>query len=109
MKRTLQILSLVTIAGLCGCVAVPTSRISGSLGGHPFHMSLPKDATVKKVEVRAETNGTVVINIEEMSVKMNPEVITTTAAGQAAIFGQVAAMVTNVTAAAVGAAVSAAK
>ncbi len=99
----------LTALALAGCVAVPKTKITGTIAGQPFSISSPKDSELRGLEVMAASNGVVTIKIESLSAKMNPDVISTTAAGQAAMINGIAGMVTNAVSAAVSAGVSAAK
>ncbi len=113
LVRQFSILSVLVLVCVCvagaGCVAVPKTEISGSLAGQPFKVKAPKDVDLVDLKVKADTNGAVEISIGKLTAKMNPEVISTTAAGQAAMISGIGAILTNVTAVAVSSAVSAAK
>lgn len=80
-----RLVGLLGLAGLSGCVGsmVPQTKITGALAGAPFSVSSPKDSTLEDLEVSAEQNGVVRIKIGKLTAKMNPEIITTTADGQA--------------------------
>lgn len=75
---------------LTGCVAwsVPRTTIDGSIGGQPFHFSGPKDVTLGALEITAKTNGTISISLTNLTARMNPDVITTTGAAQAAMIAE---------------------
>ena len=76
-------LGLIFLTG--GCVLVPKTTISGSIGGQPFSLTSPKDYQLSGFEIIASTNGSATIKIQSLSADMNPAVIHTTAAGQSAI------------------------
>lgn len=75
----------LSILLITGCVAVPKTKISGSLGGQPFTLEAPKDGDLQGLELSAETNGSVHMHIDHLTVKMNPDVISQTASGQVQI------------------------
>jgi hypothetical protein len=79
---------------LCaGCVMVPKTRITGSLAGQPFSFSTPQDRAVKGLDITATvtTNGTAIrLHLDSLDSKTNPDVITTTANGQAIMIQSVA-------------------
>lgn len=87
MKNKLMLACLAGLCAvlLCGCVrdTVPQTQITGALAGAPFAISSPKDSVLEDLEVSAQQNGVVRIKIGRLTAKMNPEVITTTADGQA--------------------------
>lgn len=83
MKKILLI-TLSTLA-LSGCVMVPKTVITGSIGGKPFSFSGPKDCSLGMLTVKADTNGSVSLVISNLQTKMNPDVITTTGAAQAQV------------------------
>ncbi len=97
-------LAAVVGVGLCGCVAVPKTKITGTIAGAPFEVVSPKDSDLAGLEISADTNGTVRIRVEKLSARMNPEVITTTAAGQVALINAAADAVTKAVAAGMAAA-----
>lgn len=76
-------LGLAVVVLMSGCVNVPRTRISGDLNSGQFRISAPKDGTLEGFKLVRATNGTVSIEIAKHSVKMNPDVIAQTAAGQA--------------------------
>jgi len=86
MKPKLLIVAM--LLPLCGCMnmLVPKTVISGEISGAPFMLSSPKDATLNGLKVTSWNMGAfsnhVSIEIQSVTSKMNPEVITTTADGQ---------------------------
>ena len=88
MKQIRNLLFPVALAyaaaHLTGCVAVPKTTITGSIAGQPFAISSPKDSTLNGLLITANTNG-VSVKIDSLTAKMNPDIITTTAAGQKAM------------------------
>lgn len=101
----LAVLALVVVTG-AGCMGrmVPKTEISGTIAGQPFKFKSPKNSELRGFKVRAETNGVVCIEIESLSTKMDPEVITTTGAAQAEMIKQFGTIAAGVTSAAVSAA-----
>ena len=77
--------ALVAVACLTGCLNVPKTKISGTIGGQKFSGSFPKDADLSDLEVSAQTNGTVKLHIGALKTRMNPDVVQQSAAGQAQI------------------------
>lgn len=90
---------------LCaGCLMVPKTSITGTLGGQPFSLSSPKDSILVGLELTATTNGTMKLQIDQLECRMNPDVVSMT--GQAQV-NLVNAIVSGVSDAAVKAAVNA--
>ncbi len=89
MKRTLPLLGLVLL--MCGCLGVPKSSISGTLGGQPFALTSPKDSTLVGLRLSAATNGTMELRIESLEVKMNPDVVSMSGRAQVDLVNAVAA------------------
>jgi hypothetical protein len=84
--KNLLLLSVVLVAG---CVNVPRTTITGSIGGKPFTFSGPKDCSLGSLVIAASTNGEVTITVSNLQTKMNPEVITTTGAAQTAMIKEI--------------------
>lgn len=104
MKR---ILTLTGLAALCsGCLMVPKTSISGTLGGQPFSLASPKDSTLVGLRLEASTNGTMLLRVERLECRMNPDVVSMTGAAQVNLVNAVAS---GVSAAAAEAAKAAAK
>jgi hypothetical protein len=104
MKRLFVV---IAAAAICvGCVAVPKSTITGTLGGQPFSLSSPKDSTLIGFELTAATNGTMRLKIESLKVNMNPDGVSMTGKAQVDLVNAVAS---GVSAAAAEAAKAAAK
>ena len=68
-------LACVALTG-CAGLMVPNTVITGSIGGQPFSIKAPKDASIGSLHVTAATNGTVSITISNYTAKMNPEIVT---------------------------------
>jgi curli biogenesis system outer membrane secretion channel CsgG len=104
MKR---ILTLTGLAALCsGCLMVPKTSITGTLGGQPFSLASPKDSTLVGLRLEAATNGTMQLRIERLECRMNPDVVSMTGKAQVDLVNAVAS---GVSAAAAEAAKAAAK
>jgi hypothetical protein len=93
--------------GLAGCVVVPHTTIEGRLNGSPFLIKAPKDGDLTGFDLTADSNGVVRVHIDHLTVKMNPDVIGQTGAAQAAMISATGAVASNITAAAVTAALKA--
>ena len=93
MKRTCLLLGLVALCA--GCLNVPKTSISGTLGGQPFALSSPKDSTLVGLRLSAAPNGTMELIIERLDVKMNPDVVSMTGAAQVNLVNAVAAGVAD--------------
>ena len=89
---------------LAGCVATPQTTIRGTLNGSPFEVRAPKDGDVTGFDLVAETNGAVRLRIEHLTVKMNPDVIGQAGAAQRGLIEATGVAASNITAAAVAAA-----
>ena len=84
MKKTRSLISGIFIAlALSGCVMVPKTIITGSLGGAPFTFSGPKNCTLGSMVITAGTNGSLSLVISNLQTIMDPAVITTTGDAQA--------------------------
>lgn len=84
MKFTLNmknILFLVPLLALAGCLSVPMTKISGTVEGKPFELDCPKNVTLNGFKVSAETNR-VTVEIQSLTTVMDPQVITTTGDAQ---------------------------
>lgn len=93
MKR---ILTLTGLAALCsGCLMVPKTSISGTLGGQPFSLASPKDSTLMGLRLEASTNGTMQLRIERLECRMNPDVVSMTGAAQVNMINAVASGVAD--------------
>jgi hypothetical protein len=75
-------LTLVVLAAvlLSGCAAtprdsIPASVISANINGKPASCVLPKDVEFSSLEFRAETNGTVLLDIKNLKARTNPDVV----------------------------------
>jgi len=69
------------IVGLAGCTInrqVPKTTITGTVAGKPFAISTPKDSDLTGLHIKADTNGTVSVDIEHLSAFMNPTNISAT-------------------------------
>lgn len=75
------------MAAICvmaiGCVNVPKTLISGDMNTGKFSISAPKDGTLEGFQLTRLTNGAIQITVQRHTVRMNPDVIQQTAAGQA--------------------------
>ena len=98
---------LCALAGLAlaGCTGVPHTTIRGTLNGSPFLVEAPKDGDLTGFDLTADTNGVVRVHIEHLAVKMNPDVIGQSGAAQVGIIQATGAVASDITAAAVSAAV----
>jgi hypothetical protein len=103
MKRTLPLLGLVLL--MCGCLGVPKSSISGTLGGQPFALTSPKDSTLVGLRVTAGTNGLLSVVVERLEVKMNPDVVSMSGRAQVDLVNAVASGVADAAGKAAAAAV----
>lgn len=68
-----------------GCVSVPRTMIKGNMTTGEFQIAAPKDGTLEGFQLTRLTNGAIQITIQKHTVRMSPEVIQQTAAGQAQI------------------------
>lgn len=92
----MRLFSIVTVCLLLiGCVAVPKTTITGTLGGQPFSLSSPKDSTLVGLELTAATNGAMKLAIEQLECRMNPDVVSMTGAAQVNLVNAVAAGVAD--------------
>jgi len=89
MRLTLLVLA-VAAAG-AGCVGVPQTTISGTLGGTPFSLSSLKDSTLVGLRLESNTNGVMQLRIERLEVRMNPDVVSMTGRAQVDLVNAVAA------------------
>lgn len=92
---------------LAGCSSVPHTTIAGRLNGSPFLIEAPKDGDLTGFDLTADSNGVVRVHIDHLTVKMNPDVISQNGAAQAGIIQATGVVASNITAAAVGAALRA--
>jgi curli biogenesis system outer membrane secretion channel CsgG len=91
-----QLVSIAAIALLCsGCLMVPKTSITGTLGGQPFSLASPKDSTLVGLRLEAATNGTMQLRIERLECRMNPDVVSMTGKAQVDLVNAVAAGVSN--------------
>jgi hypothetical protein len=108
--RWARLLGAAAAAGglimLAGCVNTPHTTIQGNLNSGQFLVKAPKDGDLQGLDITRDTNGTFRVHIDRHTVRMNPDVVSQTAAGQAqiiqstangsaAVAGQVAAAVVN--------------
>jgi hypothetical protein len=89
---------------LSGCVSTPHTTIEGTLNGSPFVIEAPKDGDLTGFDLTTETNGSVHVHIDHLAVKVNPDVIGQTGAAQTAIIAATGEAASNITQAAVTAA-----
>jgi hypothetical protein len=87
-----------------GCSSVPHTTIAGKLNGSPFLIEAPKDGDLTGFDLTADSNGVVRVHIDHLAVKMNPDVIGQSGAAQAGIIQATGVVASNITAAAVAAA-----
>lgn len=82
MKKPFLLITLAIGALLCGCVAVPKTTLSyGKL-----KFSSPKDETIGSLKIMVNpTNGLLAITASKIGAVNNPEVISSSANGQADI------------------------
>lgn len=59
----------------CANLMVPRTEIKGSIANQPWSLSSPKDSELTGLQITADTNGNVAINIQSLKARMNPEVI----------------------------------
>jgi hypothetical protein len=108
LRRTRKLgrLALATLILIlaAGCVATPETTIRGTLNGSPFEVRAPKDGDMTGFDLVAETNGAVRLRIEHLTVKMNPDVIGQAGAAQRGLIEATGVAASNITAAAVAAA-----
>jgi hypothetical protein len=95
------------LVALTGCMSVPHTTITGRLNGSPFLIEAPKDGDLTGFDLTADSNGVLRVHIDHLAVKMNPDVISQTGSAQAAIIAATGAVASNITAAAVAAALKA--
>jgi hypothetical protein len=102
-------LAMLATLGLAlgGCSSVPHTTIAGKLNGSPFLIEAPKDGDLTGFDLTADSNGVVRVHIDHLAVKMNPDVIGQNGAAQAGIIQATGVVASNITAAAVGAALRA--
>jgi len=90
MKKTIvSIAAIATILTMAGCTtvreSVPATEFSAFLNGKPAKFTGPKDLKADSIIFRADTNGSVTLEIHGLDAKTNPDVITTTGDAQAKI------------------------
>jgi hypothetical protein len=89
----------LSLMALTGCVATPHTTIEGAIGGKPFLVKAPKDGDLTGFDLTAETNGSVHVHIDRLTVKMNPDVISQTGVAQTAIIKATGDAITSAAAA----------
>ena len=109
VRRVWPVAAVAGALALAGCVGTPHTTIEGTLNGRPFVIEAPKDGDLTGFDLTAETNGAVHVHIDHLAVKMNPDVIGQTGAAQTAIIAATGAAASNITQAAVTAALRGAK
>jgi hypothetical protein len=57
---------------IMGCAGIPKTSITGTIAGHPFTVTSPKDVT--GLDISLDTNGAAHLHLD--SSKNNPDVIT---------------------------------
>jgi hypothetical protein len=81
--KTLTIASLLILTLTVGCVQVPMTTISVPLsGGRTVTVKAPKDSEIDGLEVDFVTGK---LSLAKYRARMNPEVISASAAGQVAL------------------------
>ncbi len=84
-------MGLIGLVGLlAGCsvnMAIPKTKVTGSLGGQPFSLETPKDNDLVGLDVTCETNGTVRVHIDKLTARLNPDNVANAGTAQAAIIG----------------------
>lgn len=95
MKKTKVLLAGLSLLLCAGCVnlIVPKTTIKGSIAGAPFAISSPKDSTLNGLNIVAYTNGEVQVHIDSLTAKMNPDVISMSAAAQVDIINAMSAAI----------------
>jgi hypothetical protein len=86
---------------LAGCAMTPQTTIQGSVNGCPFVIKAPKDGELKGFDLTAESNGVLRVHIEQLKVRMNPEVIGQSAVAQREMIQAAGEAAAGITAAAV--------
>jgi hypothetical protein len=89
---------------LAGCMSTPHTTIAGKLNGSPFLIEAPKDGDLTGFDLTADSNGVIKVHIDHLAVKMNPAVIGQTGSADASIIQATGNVASNITAAAVTAA-----
>ena len=84
-RRLRSVAVIVAALALAGCVATPHTTIEGTIAGKPFLVKAPKDGDLTGFDLTADTNGSVHVHIDHLTVKMNPDVIGQTGAAQTAL------------------------
>ena len=100
-----MVMATVVLGTLAGCSGVPHTTIAGKLNGSPFLIEAPKDGDLTGFDLTADSNGVVRVHIDHLAVKMNPDVIGQSGAAQAGIIQATGVVASNITAAAVAAAI----
>lgn len=108
MKPLKIIAPVMLLALFTGCSlreAIPYTAITGDLNKGTFSIHAPKDGDLEGLDISRATNGDFHLHVDKHVVRMNPDVVTAAAAGQAQIISATAAAVQSAsTAAAAGAA-----
>ncbi len=102
----IRIGAAILALGLAGYMSTPHTTIAGRLNGSPFLIEAPKDGDLTGFDLTADSNGVVRVHIDHLAVKMNPEVIGQTGSAEAGIIQATGNVASNITAAAVTAALS---
>ncbi len=87
MRLCLTLFGLAFIGS--GCLMVPKTTISGTLGGQPFALSSPKDSTLQGLDLSADPAGKMHLRIEKLDVKMNPDVVSMSGKAQVDIINAI--------------------
>jgi uncharacterized lipoprotein YajG len=69
---------------LTGCVMPPATQISSGA----FSLTAPKNLTAQGVEITKDAHGTIAVRIDRIVSTNSPQVIDSTAAGQAAMLSE---------------------
>ncbi len=104
VRGALPVAAAVGALALSGCLSTPHTTIEGTLNGSPFVVKAPKDGDLTGFDLTSDTNGAVHVHIDHLAVKMNPDVIGQTGAAQTAIIAATGEAASNITQAAVTAA-----
>lgn len=81
MKKFLLLIP-VAIISTVGCSSVrdqvPASQMTGTYGGQPYSITLPKDESFSNLDVTISTNGSLHVHADSIVAAENPAVITMT-------------------------------